>query len=127
MREAASNQEFEQAARLRDRIVTVKRAIERQQMVGDRSEDVDIIGIHEDEIEASAQVFFVRRGRVVGRQGMIIDKVMEMSPGETAAIVLEQVYGDEPAVGYPKSVLVPVIPDDVGVYEEWLSEQRGVV
>ncbi|MEI2639439.1 MAG: excinuclease ABC subunit UvrC [Microthrixaceae bacterium] len=125
MREAASNQEFEQAARLRDRIVTVKRAIERQQMVGDRSEDVDIIGIHEDEIEASAQVFFVRRGRVVGRQGMIIDKVMEMSPGETAAIVLEQVYGDEPAVGYPKSVLVPVIPDDVGVYEEWLSEQRG--
>lgn len=125
MREAASRQEFEQAARLRDRVATVKRAIERQQMVGDRSEDVDIVGIHEDEIEASAQVFFVRRGRVMGRQGMIIDKVMEMSPSQTVATVLEQIYGDEPAVGYPKSVLVPTLPEDQSVYEEWLGEQRG--
>ncbi|MCB1258445.1 MAG: excinuclease ABC subunit UvrC, partial [Microthrixaceae bacterium] len=125
MREAASTQEFEQAARLRDRITSVKRAIERQQMVGDRSEDVDIIGIHEDEIEASAQIFFVRKGRVVGRQGLIVDKVMEMAPPQTVATILEQIYGDEPAVGYPKSVLVPVIPDDLDLYEEWLSEQRG--
>ncbi len=125
MAAAASEMEFEQAARLRDRIITVKRAIERQQMVGDRSEDVDIIGIHQDDLEAAAQVFFVRKGRVVGRQGLILDKVMDMGPAETTSAVLEQIYGDEPAVGYPKSVLVPELPDDVPLYEEWLSAQRG--
>jgi excinuclease ABC subunit C len=125
MAAAASDLEFEQAARLRDRLATVRRAIERQQMVGDRSEDVDLIGIAEDELEAAAQVFFVRKGRVVGRTGFILDKVMDLSPEQTMASVLEQVYGDEPAVGYPKAVLVPTIPEDVDMYTEWLSENRG--
>ena len=125
MTEAASAMEFEQAARLRDRLATVRRAIERQQMVGDTNEDVDVIGVHEDDLEAAAQVFFVRRGRVVGRLGFILDKVMELSPEQTMAAVLEQVYGDAPAVGYPKSVLVPTLPEDLDVYEEWLTEQRG--
>ncbi len=125
MAEAAEALEFEQAARLRDRLATVRRAIERQQMVGDRSEDVDVVGVHEDELEASAQVFYVRKGRVVGRFGFLLDKVMDLSPGETVAAVLEQLYGDEPALGYPKSVLVPVLPDDLGLYSEWLTMQRG--
>jgi excinuclease ABC subunit C len=125
MTAAASEMEFEQAARLRDRLATVRRAIERQQMVGDTNEDVDVIGVHEDDLEAAAQVFFVRRGRVVGRLGFILDKVMELSPEQTMAAVLEQVYGDAPAVGYPKTVLVPTLPEDQDVYEEWLTEQRG--
>jgi excinuclease ABC subunit C len=125
MAEAASALEFEQAARLRDRLATVRRAIERQQMVGDRNEDVDIIGVSEDELEAAAQVFFVRKGRVVGRFGFILDKVMDLTPEQTMASVLEQIYGDEPAVGYPKSVLVPTIPEDDDMYTEWLSENRG--
>ena len=102
MAEAAGELEFEQAARLRDRLATVRRAIERQQMVGDRNEDVDVIGIAEDELEAAAQVFFVRKGRVVGRFGFILDKVMDLTPEQTMAAVLEQVYGDEPAVGLPQ-------------------------
>lgn len=125
MAEAADALEFEQAARLRDRLATVRRAIERQQMVGDRSEDVDVIGVAEDELEAAAQVFFVRKGRVVGRFGFILDKVMDLTPEQTMASVLEQVYGDEPAVGYPKTVLVPTIPEDVGMYTEWLGHGRG--
>ena len=125
MAEAAAELEFEQAARLRDRLATVRRAIERQQMVGDRNEDVDIIGVAEDELEAAAQVFFVRKGRVVGRLGFILDKVMDLTPEQTMASVLEQIYGDEPAVGYPKSVLVPTIPEDDDMYTEWLSENRG--
>jgi excinuclease ABC subunit C len=125
MAEAAAALEFEQAARLRDRLTTVRRAVERQQMVGDRSEDVDVIGIAEDDLEAAAQVFFVRKGRVVGRLGFVIDKVMDLTPDQTMAAVLEQVYGDEPAVGYPKTVLVPTVPDECEVYQEWLSELRG--
>ncbi|MBS1837344.1 MAG: excinuclease ABC subunit UvrC [Actinobacteria bacterium] len=125
MSRAAEALEFEQAARLRDRLATVRRAIERQQMVGDRNEDVDVVGLFADELEASAQVFHVRKGRVVGRFGFLLDKVMDLTDAQTVASVLEQLYGDEPAVGYPKSVLVPVLPEDVGVYREWLSVQRG--
>ena len=125
MAEAAEALEFEQAARLRDRLATVRRAIERQQMVGDRREDVDVIGIAEDELEASAQVFYVRKGRVVGRFGFLLDKVMDLTAEQTVAAVLEQLYGDEPAVGYPKSVLVPELPEDLDVYQEWLTLQRG--
>jgi excinuclease ABC subunit C len=125
MLEAAAEHEFERAARLRDRLATVRRAIERQQMVGDRNEDLDVIGVAEDELEAAAQVFFVRKGRVVGRFGFILDKVMDLGPDQTMAAVLEQIYGDEPAVGYPKAVLVPTIPEDVDIYTDWLSENRG--
>ena len=125
MAEAADELEFEQAARLRDRLATVRRAIERQQMVGDRSEDLDVVGIAEDELEASAQVFYVRKGRVVGRFGFLLDKVMDLTPAQTVAAVLEQLYGDEPALGYPTTVLVPELPADLDVYKEWLALQRG--
>jgi excinuclease ABC subunit C len=125
MRAAADATEYEQAARLRDRLATVRRAVERQQMVADRNEDFDVIGLAEDDLEAAAQVFFVRRGRVVGRTGFLLDKVMDLGPGETMGVVLEQVYGDEPAVGYPKQVLVPSLPDDEDLYAAWLGELRG--
>ena len=125
MAAAAAELDFETAARVRDRLATVRRAVERQQMVGSRDEDVDVIGMVEDELEAAAQVFFVRHGRVVGRLGFVIDKVMDLSPGETVGAVLELVYGEEPAVGYPKSVLVPTLPDDLELYTGWLGECRG--
>ncbi|MFZ4518965.1 MAG: excinuclease ABC subunit UvrC [Microthrixaceae bacterium] len=125
MAAAAEALEFEHAARLRDRLATVRRAVERQQMVGDGNEDVDVLGVAEDELEAAAQVFFVRRGRVVGRLGFLLDKVMDLTPEATMAAVLEQLYGEEPAVGYPKSVLVPTLPEDADLYEEWLGELRG--
>ncbi len=125
MASAAESLDFEAAARIRDRLASVERAVERQQMVGERDEDVDVVGVHEDPLEASAQVFFVRRGRVVGRLGFLLDKVMDLSPAQTVGAVLEQLYGEEPAVGYPRHVLVPVLPDDVDLYEGFLSERRG--
>ena len=79
MADAASALEFEQAARLRDRLAAVRKAIEKQQMVAERSEDFDVIGLVEDELEAAVQVFFVRRGRMVGRKGFIIDKVEDLT------------------------------------------------
>jgi excinuclease ABC subunit C len=125
MREAASTLEYERAARLRDRLVSVQRAIEKQQMVAERSEDIDVIGLAEDELEAAVQVFFVRKGRVVGRKGFILDKVEDLSAGGLVDRILEEMYGDEPLAGVPKQVLVPVASDDVATYEEWLSHLRG--
>jgi excinuclease ABC subunit C len=125
MKAAAGSLEFERAARLRDRLLTVRKAIEKQQMVADRNEDVDVIGIAEDELEAAVQVFYVRKGRVVGRKGFILDKVEELTPGTLIDRILESMYGDDPILGVPKLVLVPVEPDGLAVYEEWLSMGRG--
>ena len=124
MHEAASELEFEQAARLRDRMTSVQKAIEKQQMVADRSEDLDVIGVAEDELESAVQVFFIRRGRVVGRKGFIVDKVEDLTPGELAGNILEGLY-DDPPNGVPKTVLVPDEVEDTALYEEWLSSLRG--
>ena len=124
MLDAAEHLEFERAARLRDRLASVGKAIEKQQMVGERSEDFDVIGLDGDELEASVQVFFVRKGRVVGRRGFIVDKVEDVTPAELIGRVVEGLY-DEPTLGIPRQVLVPDLPDDVGLYEDWLSELRG--
>jgi len=125
MRAAAKDLEFERAARLRDRLQAVQRAIEKQQMVAERSEDLDVVGLADDDLEAAVQVFFVRKGRVVGRKGFVLDKVEDLSPGGLVDRILEEMYGDEPPLGVPKQVLVPVASDDVHTYEEWLTHLRG--
>ena len=125
MQAAATDLEFERAARLRDRLTAVRKAIEKQQMVADRNEDLDVIGIAEDELEASVQVFYVRRGRVVGRKGFVLDKVEELTPGRLIDRILESMYGDDPILGVPKQVLVPYEAEELATYEEWLSMGRG--
>jgi len=124
MADAASSLEFEQAARCRDRLASVRKAIEKQQMVADRSEDLDVIGIAEDELEAAVQVFIVRRGRMVGRKGFIVDKVEDLTPEELVGDIVERLY-DDPPQGVPKTVLVPNPTDDDPLYEDWLSSLRG--
>ena len=94
-------------------------------MVADRNEDIDVIGLADDDLEAAVQVFYVRKGRVVGRKGFIVDKVEDLTPGGLVARILEELYGEEPPLGVPKQVLVPVEPESLAVYEEWLSELRG--
>ncbi len=125
MRESADSLEFEKAARLRDRLVSVRKAIERQQMVADRDEDLDVIGLADDDLEAAVQVFHVRRGRVVGRKGFVLDKVEDLTPAELMGNVLEGLYYDPPPLGLPKQVLLPVEPDDPDLYRRWLTDVRG--
>ena len=125
MKQAATNLEFEQAARLRDRLEAVHKAISKQQMVADKNEDLDVIGIAEDELEASVQMFYIRKGRVVGRKGFILDKVEDLTPGGLINRILENLYGEEPILGVPKQVLVPYEADDRAVYEEWLELARA--
>lgn len=122
---AAAELEFEKAARIRDRLATVRKAIEKQQMVADTTEDLDVVGIAEDEIEASIFVFFVRRGRVTGRRSFILDKVEALTDEEMIDRVLEGIYDEEPVQGMPKVVLVPKPSSDAELYGEWLSLLRG--
>lgn len=125
MEEASSALEFERAARLRDRLGGVQRAIEKQMMVGERDEDLDVIGIADDELEASVQVFYVRKGLVVGRKGFVVDKVEDLGPGDLVERVLTEMYGDVPPLGVPSLVVVPHEPRDVRTVTEWLAGIRG--
>jgi excinuclease ABC subunit C len=124
MHHAADEMEFERAARLRDQLTSVRKAIERQQMVGARAEDYDLLGIAEDELEASVQVFYVRKGRVVGRKGIIVDKVEDVETPALVARVIEQLYADAPQSDIPKEILVPVEPEELALYEEFLTFAR---
>ena len=124
MAAASKTQEFEKAARLRDQREAINLALERQQMVGERDEDLDVIGVAEDEFEAAVQVFYVRKGRVVGRKGFVVDKVEEVTTAGLSGRIIERLYDESPVLGIPKIVLVPVEPEEVAVLEQWLSSLR---
>ncbi len=124
MRDAADALEFERAARDRDRLASIRRAIERQQMVTEKAEDLDCIGIAEDELEAAVQVFFVRRGRVMGRKGFVVDKVEDLTRPQLMAQVIEQMYAADPPQGIPTLICVCDEPEDREVLEAWLTGQR---
>lgn len=124
MEEASKALEFERAARLRDRLQSVSRAMEKQQIVGEKDEDIDVIGVCDDELEAAIQVFYVRNGRVVGRKGFVFDKMDDLPAERLADQILELLYGEEPVQGIPKVVLMPSPPLNVATYEEWLSTLR---
>ncbi len=124
MAEAADELEFEKAARIRDRLATVHKAIEKQQMVAERNEDIDVVGVAQDDLEASVFVFFVRRGRVTGRRSFVLDKAEPLTDNELVDKILERLYDELPVQGMPKVVLVPFESSDPALYEEWLSLQR---
>jgi excinuclease ABC subunit C len=124
MRQAATDLEFERAARLRDRLSSVRLAVERQQMVTDAREDLDAVAIVDDELVAAVQVFHVRKGRVVGRHGFVLEKVEPLTSAQLLSRVLEQHYGDTP-LGVPRELLVPEMPEDAETYAEWLGHLRG--
>ncbi len=124
MAAAAAELEFEAAGRIRDRIATVEKAVARQQMVAARSDDIDVVGIADDELEACVYVFVVRKGRVLGRRRFVLDKVESLSPAEVIDTVLEGLYDEPPVMGMPKVVLVPTDPTDPELYAEWLGLLR---
>ena len=121
---ASEATDFERAAKIRDRLTAIHQVLEKQQMVGVQEDDIDVIGIAQDEITAAVQIFFVRKGRVIGRNGFVLDKVEDVSPELLVDRILENVYGDEPALGIPKQVLVPVLPESHEAVEKWLSDVR---
>jgi len=124
MRRAASELEFERAARLRDRLSAVRLAVERQQMVTDTPEDLDAVALADDELVSAVQVLHVRKGRVVGRHGFVLEKVEPLTSTQLLSRVLEQHYGGTP-LGVPREILVPEMPEDAATYAEWLGSLRG--
>ncbi|WP_280303289.1 excinuclease ABC subunit UvrC [Nocardia neocaledoniensis] len=143
MHEAAEDLDFETAARLRDDVQALRRALEKQAVVLGTGTDADVIAFATDELEAAVQIFHVRDGRVRGQRGWVVDKSGDAldvaeSGTELAALVeqfLTQFYGEQAAMAdqnadaevivVPREVLVPELPADAVQIQEWLSELRG--
>ena len=122
MWEASERQEFELAARHRDRIEDVRRALLRQDVVSDRPEDFDLIAFHGDDLESAFQILHVRKGRLVGRLGTVVDRVEELTDAELMGRVIRQLYGEDDP---PRQVLVEIDPAEKELLQEWLAERRG--
>jgi excinuclease ABC subunit C len=122
MWEASERQEFELAARHRDRVEDVRRAMLRQEVVTERPEDFDLIAFHGDDLESAFQILHVRRGRLVGRLGTVVDRVEELTDAELMGRVIRQLYGEDDP---PKEVLVEIEPAEKELLQEWLEERRG--
>ncbi|MFN2539231.1 MAG: excinuclease ABC subunit UvrC [Mycobacteriales bacterium] len=130
MKEASDQLDYERAARLRDDIGAMRKALEKQTVVLADGTDADVIGITEDALEAALQVFHVRGGRVRGQHGYVVDKVEEVTTGELVGQFLAQVYGEDEdeyalEMDVPREVLVPALPPDAQAIERWLKQLRG--
>ncbi|HEY9413013.1 MAG TPA: excinuclease ABC subunit UvrC [Jiangellaceae bacterium] len=128
MKAAAAELDFERAARLRDDIAALERAMESNAVVLGDGTDADVIAVAEDPLEVAVQIFYVRGGRVRGQRGWVADKADEISTGELVERFLLQLYGDTGADSVPREVLVPALPDDPGeaaALHDLLAELRG--
>lgn len=125
MHEAAEEMEYEKAARLRDDMGALRRAMEKNAVVLADATDADLVAVAEDELEAAVQIFHVRGGRVRGQRGWVTDKVEAVDTAGLVEHALQQLYGEEKGEAVPKEVLVPALPEDTPALSQWLAERRG--
>lgn len=122
---ASQAQEYERAARLRDDLGALRKALEKQAVVFGDGTDADVVALAEDPLEVAVQIFHVRSGRIRGQRGWVADRVEDLDTGGLVGEFLLQLYAGEEGDAIPREVLVPALPDDADTFEQLLSESRG--
>ncbi len=123
MQEAAGDMHFEKAALFRDQVRALKAVVERQKMVTSDLADQDFVGFAREGEMSCASVFFVRNGKLLGREHFILECTGEDEPSDILGDFLKQYYSQVEYI--PKEVLCPFIPADANLIESWLSGRRG--
>lgn len=123
MQEAADKLEYERAARLRDQIYAIRKMAERQKIVAEHREDQDFLGCARVGDLACVQIFFVRDGKVVGRDHFLLDCSPEEDEREILAAFIKQFYAQ--AAYIPRFIFLPLELDEPDILESWLSDLRG--
>ena len=118
-------EDFERAARLRDDLGALNRALEKQAVVLGDGTDADVVALAEDPLEVAVQIFYVRGGRVRGQRGWVADRVEEGGTAELVEDFLLQLYAGAEPDSIPREILVPALPPDVATFEQLLGDLRG--
>jgi excinuclease ABC subunit C len=122
---ASEAQDYERAARLRDDLGALNKALEKQAVVFGDGTDADVIALAEDPLEVAVQIFHVRSGRIKGQRGWVADRVEDIDTAGLVSEFLLQLYAGEEADGIPREILVPAMPEDAETFEQLLGETRG--
>ena len=125
MRSAAEIEDYEEAARLRDRWQALRRALERNTVVFDDATDADVIGAHEDELQMAVQVFHVRGGRIVGERGFVLEKAEDLTTAGYVERAVQRIYADPEVARPAREVLTSVALEDPATVGDWLTSLRG--
>ena len=125
MREAAAVQDYEAAARYRDRLQALEAVLDKSAVVLKDSVDADLFGLAHDELSAAVQQFIVRGGRIRGVRSWTVDKELDLSTAELVDSVLQRAYDSGGVVDIPREILVPELPEDAAELETWLAGLRG--
>lgn len=122
MEEASENLEFEAAAGYRNKIIAVQKIIEKQKIITQAAEDEDYIDIFSDEKDSCAQVFFVRQGKIIGREHFILEDTGMTPGGEIISDFIKEFYGGTAFI--PKYIYLPE-SEDLELLENWLSMKKS--
>ncbi|GAA0585329.1 excinuclease ABC subunit UvrC [Kribbella sandramycini] len=126
MQAAAVELEYERAAKIRDDLAALEKALAKNAVVLGDGTDTDVIALSEDPLEVAVQIFYVRGGRIRGERGWIADKADgSATTGDLVSRFIQQTYAGDSGDAIPREILVPTIPDDVDALTAWLEETRG--
>jgi len=123
MQAAAEREEFEEAARLRDRLFKIERMLEKQRITQISAADQDVIGLSRQGAAVDLQILFVRGGLLIGRKDFFWPQSAEASDEELVRSAIEQFYNKDGQP--PRELLVPTDLEDTALLQQWLSEKRG--
>ncbi|WP_133789122.1 excinuclease ABC subunit UvrC [Kribbella sp. VKM Ac-2571] len=126
MQAAAAELEYERAAKIRDDLAALEKALAKNAVVLGDGTDTDVIALSEDPLEVAVQIFYVRGGRIRGERGFIADKADgTASTGDLVSRFIQQTYAGDSAEAIPREILVPTMPEDAAALTEWLEATRG--